>query len=210
MQASVGHLLPRQGHPIARTKRLAPPAQLSLHTRPHVAPLRGTLTAWQAQRSHQRLPASSGPAETAAGGGSGGSSGGGGSSGDGDKGDGGEGEDNSGNLSRNIWVLVLASATALGLFRVGSKKLKGQQEGLEWLQRMDLQQGTHWLQSRKEWLQSRSQGLLQGKELQRGKDWFQGKLADRRAMRWYPHVVEERFSAWCVVDMHGQAHGLVP
>jgi hypothetical protein len=57
--------------------------------------------------------------------------GGGGSNDSGDGGGGGssDGDDGGGsNLGSNIWVLVLAAAAALALFRVGSKQLRRQQE----------------------------------------------------------------------------------
>lgn len=93
---------------------------------------------------------------TAGDGGTGGGSGG-SSAGDG------EGEnDDSGpaGLAANVWVLVLAAATALGLFKVGSQKLRQREQSRrldspDW-QRLDLEQGIEWLKERKEWLQSQA------------------------------------------------------
>lgn len=83
-------------------------------------------------------------------------------SGGGDGGEG-QGDDDSGRpagLAANVWVLVLAAATALGLFKVGSQKLRLREHsrrlaGPEW-QGVDLEQGIEWLKERKEWLQSKA------------------------------------------------------
>jgi hypothetical protein len=78
------------------------------------------------QRFRPPAAASRGPSVDDGGGGggsndSGDGGGGGGGSSDGDDGGG-------SNLGSNIWVLVLAAAAALALFRVGSKQLRRQQE----------------------------------------------------------------------------------
>jgi hypothetical protein len=116
--------------------------------------------------------------------------GGGGGDGNNEDGDGGAPK-----LATNIWLLALAAAAVLGLFKVGSTKLKLRKEegpawleGAEWPRQEQLtSQSRQWLAQRREWLQQQL-GHLQDhgwpqagevkQQLQQRASWLQGRLKE--------------------------------
>lgn len=134
------------------------------------------------------------PQESSGGGSNGG---GGGSTGGGDEGSDDE-EEEGGGLARNIWVLVLASAAALGLFKVSSKKLRLRKASLEWLQGLEWPQGQEWQQQGKEWLVSRKEWLQAQKAQLQGREWPQGEELQRELQQrkeWLQAKLQATFAA---------------